>query len=279
MERKKQKKKMTETQMIEQQVKISDTIKHVAINEVAEHPLNQKYFGQYKTQEHFNELTESIEKHGIFDALICTNKGVILSGHSRRLCSSRAGLKTVPVRYIEHDTTPEQELEIMVRINLDSMMVNSTLRIQIYEESIPAFRDMLKHRGINGHASAFTSHITAESIAKKFNISVSTAKNDLAIIGRNMRTEEARARKVELHKANIKQGIDDTVLNGTQVILGKVITRMETSDVKTARKIMTIINNTVKRAEKTIIKLEKEEAEIKRRWNDLANAKKKKGTK
>lgn len=268
------KEKMTDAQIIGQQVKISDTVEHVPINKLKEHPLNDKFFGSYKTAAHFSELTASIKKHGVLEPAIAMPDGLILSGHSRRLCATQAGEKTLPVRYVESDLTSEEQLEIMVRINLDSMMVSSTTRLEIYEESIPAFRDLMKRRKTGPKTGDFGSSITPEAISKKFKIPVTLVKNDLYKYSKELQAEEARNRRQEMRKANVREGVDNAELTGASMMLTRIITKISNGDLKTGRKILKAMQRALVQAEKAIVKLETEEEEQKRRRKNIENRKK-----
>lgn len=52
--------------------------------------------------EHVQKLANSISQHGITDAILVDENGVIIGGHGRRLAAMRLGMKFVPVRVLKH---------------------------------------------------------------------------------------------------------------------------------------------------------------------------------
>ncbi len=88
-----------------------------------------------------NELSESIEKHGLLNPVIVNNRKVLLAGERRLEAVKLLNWKTIPVRILENPSKLE-ELEIEIDENLHRKPFNP-------DEAGDAFRllEKLKHPG------------------------------------------------------------------------------------------------------------------------------------
>lgn len=80
------------------------TLETRKIDELRNHPLNLKVFGELANSGPDAELVESVKVNGILQPILVTATNVVLSGHRRKLAAVRAGLKEVPV-IVRHDIT------------------------------------------------------------------------------------------------------------------------------------------------------------------------------
>ncbi len=88
-----------------------------------------------------NELSESIEKHGLLNPVIVNNRKVLLAGERRLEAVKLLNWKTIPVRILENPSKLE-ELEIEIDENLHRKPFNP-------DEAGDAFRllEKLKNPG------------------------------------------------------------------------------------------------------------------------------------
>jgi len=91
-------------------------IHQVSINELKPSPYNPRKWGESAT----NQLTQSIEKFGLVDPIICNaapnRKNVVIGGHFRLKIAKDLGYKEMPVVYLNIPDV-EKEKELNLRLN------------------------------------------------------------------------------------------------------------------------------------------------------------------
>lgn len=81
---------------------ITTTFETRKLDQLRNHPLNAKVFGELAKDGDDADFVASIKAHGVLQPLVVTKDNLILSGHRRRQAAGRAGLKEVPV-IVRHD--------------------------------------------------------------------------------------------------------------------------------------------------------------------------------
>lgn len=83
----------------------SRTFAYGAVKNLRPHPLNEKLYGEQKSDK---ELVESIKTHGVLSPIVVNKKKQILSGHRRWLAAKEAGLTSVPLTGFQGTPTEEE---------------------------------------------------------------------------------------------------------------------------------------------------------------------------
>lgn len=193
---------------IDNLVKLSQVL-YLSPKDLKEHPVNHEYFGEFKTQDYMVNLRESILKHGILEPIIITKDNTIISGHSRHMCSMIIGMKTVPVRVIESKLTNKKLMELMVKINVDSMMTDRKIRIKMYGKIIDNFQEIVGSRGFDVKRTP----LEIEQITKKYGIDRKTIAKDINCIRNQANYHHKKDRfkiKADIEDINVKF-IDSTL--------------------------------------------------------------------
>ena len=83
------------------------------IEELRPHPENPRVF----TEKGMRDLGKSIEKIGMAQPINITQDGVVLSGHARLMALKKKGIKEVDVYVANRDLTPQEQKEVLIRMN------------------------------------------------------------------------------------------------------------------------------------------------------------------
>lgn len=82
------------------------------------HPENATIFGDPTEATQYEEIRDSIKKHGVWEPLVVNSDGKILSGHLRAAALKELGKTEAPCRVMSFDTY-RSEAEFIVRSNTD----------------------------------------------------------------------------------------------------------------------------------------------------------------
>ena len=185
--------------------KLSQEIVYKKIEELKEHPLNDKIWGFDPEAEKF--LIESIKEKGILSPIIITPEGKIVGGHRRFRVARQLGYKEVPCR-IFYPESPGEEEEVFIEDNLTQRKLTplASYKALQYYNDVKLSRDInkLKQSLIPELAEALEKGELNPAIAKALaQFSLTEQKNFLYLI--NMKLQGASQIKVQELQALLRK--------------------------------------------------------------------------